>query len=332
MTTTYAVIEDDTQSFYNRTLLVRAVPELVHDKFGQQKPLKQNNTRKQTFRRFNAFAINTVPLVEGVTPAGKDMSKTDVTCTLAQYGDFTTVTDVATWVSRDKVLTEAAEILGEQAGQSVDAVWRDILVAGTSVFCAEDDTGTSGTTRTNVDGLMNKVLLRKVIRLLKGQNAKMFTKIIKAGTGIGTLPIRAAFWSIIHTDAEYDIEEIDGYVPVSEYPAQSNSYASECGAFRNLRFVTTTQAKIFADAGAVKAAGHKSTGGTNEDVYASLVFGMNAYGVVPLSGHALENIVTQPGGAGDPLKQRATSGWKAMTTAVILNDAFMTRVEHGVTA
>jgi len=141
----YTTLDDDTQTFYNRTLLVRAVPELVHDKFGQQKPIKMNSTRKQTFRRYNAFAINTTPLIEGVTPLGKDLSKTDVTCTLSQYGDFTTVTDVATWVSRDKVLTEAAEVLGEQAGQSVDAVWRDILVAGTSVFCATDSVGASDT-------------------------------------------------------------------------------------------------------------------------------------------------------------------------------------------
>ena len=35
----YTAIEDDTQSFYNKTLLVRAIPNLLHDKFGQQKPL-----------------------------------------------------------------------------------------------------------------------------------------------------------------------------------------------------------------------------------------------------------------------------------------------------
>jgi len=134
-TTLYTALDDDTQAFYNKTLLIRALPNLVHDKFGQQRPIPMSSTRKQTFRRYNALAVNTTALTEGVTPAGKSLAKTDVTATLSQYGDFVTVSDIATWASRDAVLTEAAEVLGEQGGQSVDQVWRDIVVAGTNVFC-----------------------------------------------------------------------------------------------------------------------------------------------------------------------------------------------------
>jgi N4-gp56 family major capsid protein len=330
----YTAIDDDTQSFYNKTLLVRAVPNLLHDKFGQQKPIPTNSTRKQTFRRFNAFAINTTPLVEGVTPLGKDLTKTDVTCTLSQFGDFTTVSDVATWVSRDKVLTEAAEVLGEQAGQSVDAVWRDILVAGTNVFCAEDSAGATGTTRTNVDGLINGVFLDKLIRQLKGQNAKFHQKMIKASTGVGTVPIRAAFFAITHPDVEFTLEGVSGFKATSEYGNNAPVMEPyEIGAYKNLRFCSTTQAKIFPGAGGGPTAGNKQSAG-KDDVYVTLVFGTNAYGIVPLNGHSLENIVQPLGSAGtaDPLKQRATSGWKAMTTAVILNDAFMVRGETAAAA
>lgn len=331
----YTAIDDDTQTFYNKTLLVRALPNLVHDKFAQQKPIPTSSTRKQTFRRYNALAINTTPLVEGVTPLGHDISKTDVTATLSQYGDFTTVSDVATWVSRDKFLTEAAEVLGEQAGQSLDAVWRDILVAGTNVFCATDSAGATSSTRTAVAGLINTVFCDKLIRQLKQQNAKFFNKIIKASTGVGTVPIRASFWTILHPDVEYSFDQMTGFKSTSEYGGNQNIMADvEIGAYKNLRAVTTTQAKIFPSAGANVTAGHKSTDTVKEDVYASLVFGMNACGIVPLTGHSLENIV-QPlgsGGTADPLRQRATSGWKAMTTAVILNDAFMVRGETGALA
>lgn len=329
----YTAIEDDTQAFYNKTLLVRAVPNLVHDKFGQQKPIPNNSTRKQTFRRYNALAVNTVPLIEGVTPLGHDITKTDVTCTLSQYGDFTSVSDVATWVSRDKVLTEAAEVLGEQAGQSLDQVWRDIIVAGTNVFCATDSVGATDATRTNIAGLINTVFCDKLIRQLKQQNAKFFNKIIKASTGIGTAPIRASFWTILHPDVEFTFEGMTGFKSVSEYGGNQNVMTDiEIGAYKNMRAVTTTQAKIFPDAGANKGTGHASTGGTKEDVYVSMVFGMNAYGIVPLNGHSLENIVKPLGAGEDPLNQRATSGWKAMTTAVILNDAFMVRGETGAVA
>ena len=77
-------------------------------------------------------------------------------------------------------------MLGEQAGESIDQVCRDIVVAGTSVFCAEDSVGATGTTRTNVDGLINTVLLDKVIRLLQLNNAKPFTKLVKPNPNVGT--------------------------------------------------------------------------------------------------------------------------------------------------
>ena len=68
----------------------------------------------------------------------------------------------------------------------------------------------------------------------------------------------------------------------------------------------------------------------NNDVYATLVFGANAYGVCPLAGQAMQNIIKPLGSAGaaDPLNQRATSGWKATTTTKILNEAWMVRIEH----
>ena len=330
--TVYTALEDDTQAFYDRTLLVRALPNLLHDKFGQQKPIPTMNTRKQKFRKYNALAVNTTPLIEGVTPLGKSGTITDVTATVSQYGDFLTVSDIATWTARDKVLTEFAELLGEQGGQSVDQVWRDILVAGTNVFCATDSVGGTSATRTDIDGLVNTVFLDKLIRQLKQQNAKFFTKMVKASTGVGTTPIRAAHWAIIHPDVEFSLDGLTGYVPRAAYPAGQDAMDPyEIGAYKNLRFVPTTFAKIFLGGGASVTSGFKNTSSLN-DVYATLCFGMNAYGIVPLKGHNMENIVKPLGAGDDPLNQRATSGWKAATTAIILNDAFMVRGETGALA
>ena len=65
------------------------------------------------------------------------------------------------------------------------------------------------------------------------------------------------------------------------------------------------------------------------DVYATLVFGDNAYGTTELTGGGLEHIVKQLGSAGtaDPLNQRATVGWKATKAAARLVEAFMVRIE-----
>jgi N4-gp56 family major capsid protein len=71
------------------------------------------------------------------------------------------------------------------------------------------------------------------------------------------------------------------------------------------------------------------------DVHAALIFGRDAYGTVDIEGSgAIQSIVKNFGEAGfDPLDQRATYGAKVPAyTALILNDDWLIRVEHGVTA
>ena len=70
-------------------------------------------------------------------------------------------------------------------------------------------------------------------------------------------------------------------------------------------------------------------GALGSDVYATLIFGENAYGTTSLEDGGLEHIVKQLGSAGssDPLNQRATVGWKATKVTVRLVEAFMIRIE-----
>ena len=74
-------------------------------------------------------------------------------------------------------------------------------------------------------------------------------------------------------------------------------------------------------------------GAQGRDVYATMVFGENAYGTTEITGGGLELIVKQLGsaGTGDPLNQRATVGWKATKVTVRLVEAFMVRIETAST-
>lgn len=68
-------------------------------------------------------------------------------------------------------------------------------------------------------------------------------------------------------------------------------------------------------------------GAAGRDVYAAFVVGKDAYGVVDLENGGLQ-FITKPLGAGDdPLNQRATAGWKAMTVTKILTENFLVRLE-----
>lgn len=322
---TLGTIPPAIQAYYDRNLLDRAVPADIHGRFGQVRPIKMRSGNQIKFRRFESLAPATTPLTEGATPGGNSLTVTDLTATLAQYGDFVTISDMVDLTNQDPVLTEAGTVLGEQGGTTIDQVRRDVLVAGTNVIY------TNGTTRAGLNTTISTIALRTAIRALDRQNAKFCREMITATTGYGTSPIRAAYIGLVHGDTLAELEQLTGFTPIDKYSAAMKAEEDEVGAYRNIRFFKSTNCKVWANAGlAVGADGMISTGGANNDVYATLIIAANAYGVVPLAGQAMQNIIKPMGSAGtaDPLNQRATSAWKAITTTKILNDAWMLRIEH----
>lgn len=321
--TTITQVPPGVQAFYDRNLLTRAQPAEVHGRFGQKRPIAKRNGNQIKFRRYSQLAVASTPLTEGVTPAGSSLSVTDLTATLAQYGDYITLSDMVSMTNQDAVVTEATDVLGDQAGTTIDQARRDVLVAGTNV-----DYSGAATSRATVAVKISGTDLDQVIRFLKVQNAKYVKDGIMPSENIGTGSVRKAFIAVVHPDVEYDLESITGYRSVSDYGSQEAVMEDEIGAYKNIRFVSSTNAKIFPGAGAAGTTVYKNNG-ANFDVYCTLIFAANAYGVCPLSGEAMNTYVKSLGSAGtaDPLEQRSTVGWKATTTTKILNDSWMIRIE-----
>ena len=85
--------------------------------------------------------------------------------------------------------------------------------------------------------------------------------------------------------------------------------------------------------GAASGVTLRSTGGVNADIYPILIFARDAFGIVPLKGKSSMTpmVVNPKPAAGDPLAQRGTVGWKLWTATVILQDAFLARLEVACT-
>jgi N4-gp56 family major capsid protein len=309
-------IPAEVNNFYDRTLLERAVAMFVHTRWAQVRDLPSKaGTSTIKFRRYGNLAAATTPLMEGVTPTGKLLSVTDITATVAQYGDYITVTDVVSYESQDSVLMEAAEIMGDQSGDTIDQLTRDILCACTNVVYS----GAGNTSRADIAAgdIIADANVASIISTLKNNNVKKITRMIEPSTGYSTVPLAASFIGIIHPDITVKAKLLTGWVDVQKYPSQKDVMPGEIGAVSEIRFIETTNAKKSVGAG---------TGSI--DVYDTLIFGANAYGISRISGEAMKNIVKPLGSAGsaDPLDQRATSGWKATFVAKILNEGFIGRI------
>lgn len=324
--TAFGDISPRTAAYAERQLLERAAPLLVLNNFGQSKPLPPNNTNAMIFRRYNALAPATVPLIEGVTPQGKKLTKTDVPVTLNQYGDYVELTDQVADLHTDNVLREAVGILGEQAALTVEMVGYGAVKAGTNVFYA------NGAARNAVNTRMTAALQGKVLRMLWRQLAKPISSVIKSSPSYGTEPVLPAYIGLTHTDLVEDIQQMTGFVSVEKY-GPGRIYDGEIGKVGRVRYVASTVITPWENAGgAFNGSGTAmiSTSGVNADVYPILIVGQNAYGTVAFKGaDAVKVMVLNPNtpNGADPLGQRGTAGWKTYSAAVILNDLWMARVE-----
>ena len=327
MTTTYGDISPRTAAYAARELLKRALPFLVLERFGQSRPIPKNETKSVKFRRYEAIPIDTTPLVEGVTPASVKLTHTDVTATLKQYGKLTTITDVILDTHEDPVLKEAVLILGEQAAQTLETVRFNVLKAGTNVQY------TNGSARTAVNTVIDKSTIRKAVRALERQNARKFTSIVKSSTNYDTHPIQPAYWAVCHVDLDGDLRDVAGFIGAEKYGTEP-PIEMEIGSIEGVRFIKSTIFTAFTGSAAGGTPGSMiSTDGSNADVYPTLVFGRDAYGIVPLKGEgAVTPMVVNPKPSdSDPMAQRGHVSWKAYHVAVILNEAWMVRIESAAT-
>ena len=292
--TSSAGLTDEMKTYYSDYLIDNATPKLVHDQFGQKHPIPKNGGKTIEFRKYSPLPKLLEPLREGVTPDGQSLNMSTIESTVAQYGGYITLSDMLLLTAIDNNLVQATKLLGAQAGATLDTITREVLNGGTNViFCGDKEA------REDLDSssLLTVDDVKKAVRLLKTQNAEQ---------------INGAWVGIIHPDIAYDLTNDPLWKDVKTYSDPSDIYEGEIGKIFGVRFVETTEAKIF-------------EGG----VYSTLILGDNAYGVTEISGGGLEHIVKQLGSAGtaDALNQRATAGWKATKTAERLVENYMVRIE-----
>jgi hypothetical protein len=135
-----------------------------------------------------------------------------------------TYTDVIDLTAIDDVVVQATKLLGNQAGMTVDTIDREVLNGGTNVVYAG-----GAASRTAVTANLKVDDIKKAVRALKTQNADK---------------IGDSFVAIIHPDVTYDLTNDPTWQSVKDYDPK-DWYEGEIGKIAGVRFVETTEAKIF---------------------------------------------------------------------------------------
>ena len=231
--TTDAGLSNEMKIFYSDYLIRLAGPLLVHDQFGQKQPIPKNGGKIIEFRKYDNLPKALTALTEGVTPDGQKLSMSVITATVAQYGGYVTLSDILLLTAVDNNLMEATRLIADQAGRTLDTITREVLNGGTNVLYGEG----SKTSRSALVGgelsandYLTVDCVRKAVRFLKVMNARR---------------INGDFVGIIHPDAAYDLMSDSKWVNVKTYSDPSGIYEGEIGKIEGVRFVETSEAKVF---------------------------------------------------------------------------------------
>ena len=332
-------------------MLEHAQPITVLGDFGTQREMPQNSTDTLVFRRtlpFGASVTGTTiegssryvgtpditasnfVLAEGVTPNANTISFQDVSVQLQQYGILFKYSSKVEQLYEDDIPGEMVKLTGETLAEVMEMVRYGVLKAGSTVIY------TNGSSRAAVNTAISLNSLRKAARTLESNRSRRVTSRLAPGVNFGTRAVQPAYIVFVHTDAVSDIRNLSGFTRVEEYGSFKPIHDREIGACEDFRFISSPLLKPFLASGAVVGqSGMLSVGGVNIDVYPFIIIGEDAWGQVALKGmSAIKPVVLKASQTNhaNPLGQFGFVGASTWFATVRLNDAFMARIEAGVTA
>ena len=335
-------------------MLAHAQPVTVLGDFGTQREMPKNSTDTLVFRRTLPFGAslttgaigseaaantryvgtpsvspNALQLGEGATPGANSVSFQDVSVTLQQYGLLFKFSSRVELLYEDDIPAEMVKLTGETLAEALELIRYNVLKAGSVVIYA------NGSSRAAVNTTVTLNALRKAARTLESNRAKRVTSRLAPGVNFNTRAVQPAFLVFVHTDAVADIRNLTGFTKVEEYGTFKPVHDNEIGSCEDFRFIKSPLLAPFLASGSGTLNGCLSTAGSNVDVYPFLIIGEDCWGQVALKGmNAVKPTVLRSSDINhaNPLGQFGYVGASTWFACVRLNEAWMARIECGVTA
>jgi N4-gp56 family major capsid protein len=244
-----------------------------------------------------------------VTPVA--MSDSQVSVTLAEYGNATVTTAKLRATSFLPVDPVAANAVGYNAGLSIDTIARAAAQAGSNVIYATGGaTDPTDRDEVNTDDLLSANDVRKAVAQLRKANVPTFG---------------GSYVAMIHPDVSYDFRsntDAAAWRTPANYVNPAGIYNGEIGVFEGVRFIESPRAPLFANAS-------NNSGSTGTiDVYGTLIMGRQALAKgISLGGEYGAQPTIVYGTVTDLLKRFRPVGWKHFVGYAVFRQEALRRIE-----
>ena len=194
-------------------------------------------------------ATSAISETSDLTPA--TLGDSQITVTLAEYGNSVQTTAKARGTSFLNIDADAANIIGYNMGDSLDKIVHDIVTEGSNVLYGGDATSTA---ELAAGDIITANLLRKTVANLRAASAPAFNGNVYVG--------------FIHPDVSYDLRAATAVTDVIQHQIRQDAGAvrtGSIGTFGGIDFIETPRLTIGENAGA-----------SNVDEYETIVCGKQA--------------------------------------------------------
>lgn len=230
--TNSTVLAPTVQAYYDKKFLLRAQAELAGYQFGQKRALPGGVGKTVYFSRYMPLDKVTSALDEtddgGIPLSSRQKFKTEeISATAALWGDFVAISKMASITALDKDVSQKIDIIGQQAGESIDAYVLKTMGQGLLRRRADGDavyqasgTGASGfstTGLTSAEGCSTSATSTFVggwITVTAGTNygqTRLISASTKSGTSVQAL-VFAAFPKAMDATSQFRITVGTGLV------------------------------------------------------------------------------------------------------------------------
>ena len=302
------------KTFYDTELLENARDKLIFAQLGRKQGLPANHGRTIEFRRWRTLG-RVSQLTEGVIPTGKKLGQVAITATLAQYGDYVTISDIIDLHAIDDVVLGATEELGAAAGKTNDLLVRNVLLAGTNIIFADAYDGTTYESTPATEAALQSALGSYTCNLTPRVINKAVTALKKSA---GDITYSGGYYvAVIHPDVAEDLRNDAAWLEAHKYAQPDEIFNGEIGRMHGVRFIESNNAPVI------------KTEGQDYATYKTMFFCKDAFAVIDAEGGGLQTIIKSKEEIGGPLEQFSTVGCKFEMAAKILYQERMVTVWSG---
>ena len=301
------------KTFYETDMLDNTRDQMIYGQLGSKQTLPANHgtsiewTRWQTLGRIGK-------LKEGVIPTGKKMGIVAITVSLAQYGDYVTISDLSKKHGVHPIVLGAEEELSASYALTQEELIRNTLIGCTNVLFADAYNGTTYVSTPATEAALQTALASYKCNVTGDVLAKAATQLKKTAK---MMKYQGQYYlAVVHPDVAEDLRRDAAWIEAHKYSAAEEIFTGEIGRMHGVRFVESNLAPV------IKVSTELAT-------YKTMFFAKDAFAVIDVEGGGMETIIKDRKEIGGPLEQFSTVGTKFEMGAKILYQERMVTVWSG---